>query len=546
MLLDNKVFEIEKKLKNGLGRAGVLKTPHGEIKTPAFSAVGTKATVKSVTPEMIKDAGSQVVLANTYHLYLEPGEKIIREHGGLHGFMNWQGPIMTDSGGFQAFSLGVAYGQGINKFIGADAPDDEVLERGYSDKNEKKAKVTEDGVEFKSIIDGSTHFFSPEKSMQIQHDLGADIIFAFDECTSPHATKEYLREAMERTHRWAERSLGEHKRLKHLTPNPLPEGKGSHFGYHYTDSQTWGVLKDRVQELRKQSTKAEDVLWNVLKNNRTGHHFRRQHVIKNYIVDFVCLAKKLVVEVDGEIHNSQIEEDDERTSALNTLGFEVIRFTNGEVIENIEHVISQIAFVLKTLPFGEGKGGVSLFGIVQGGRHEDLRKESAAFIGKMDFDGFGIGGSFVKEDMATAVKWVNEILPEEKPRHLLGVAEPIDLFLGVENGCDTFDCVAATRMSRNGSIYTKDGRINIRNAEYRNDLQPLEDDCSCYTCKNYSRSYVAHLFRANEMLAATLATIHNLTFINSLMAEIRKSILEERFFEYKDSFLSRYFSRKEE
>ncbi len=408
MLLDNKVFEIEKKLKNGLGRAGVLKTLHGEIKTPAFSAVGTKATVKSVTPEMVKDAGSQVVLANTYHLYLEPGEKIIRDHCGLHGFMNWQGPIMTDSGGFQAFSLGVAYGQGINKFIGADAPDEEVLERGYSDKNEKKAKVTEDGVEFKSIIDGSTHFFSPEKSMQIQHDLGADIIFAFDECTSPHATKEYLREAMERTHRWAERCLIEHSKFN-------------------------------IQNSRQQ-----------------------------------------------------------------------------------------------------------LFGIVQGGRHEDLRRESAKFIGSLDFDGFGIGGSFVKEDMATAVRWVNEVLPEEKPRHLLGVAEPIDLFLGVENGCDTFDCVAATRMSRNGAIYTKDGRRNIRNTEFRSDLNPLEDDCDCYTCKNYSRSYVAHLFRANEMLAATLATIHNIRFINKLMEDIRKSILEERFFEFKDSFLSRYFARKEE
>lgn len=403
-------FEVVKKLKNNLGRAGVLRTLHGEIKTPAFSAVGTKATVKSLTPEQVRDTGSQVVLANTYHLYLEPGEKIVKAHGGLHDFMNWHGPIMTDSGGFQAFSLGVAYGQGINKFIGAETPDEAVIERGYSETNEKKAKVTEDGVEFKSVIDGSKHFFSPEKSMQIQHDLGADIIFAFDECTSPHATKEYLREAMERTHRWAQRSLEEHKRL-----GPSPEG-----------------------------------------------------------------------------------------------------------------------------------GTRSLFGIVQGGRHEDLRRESAEFIGKMDFDGFGIGGSFVKEDMATAVRWVNEVLPEEKPRHLLGVAEPIDLFLGVENGCDTFDCVAATRMSRNGAIYTKDGRRNIRNAEFRSDLGPLEDDCDCYTCQNYTRSYVAHLFRANEMLAATLATIHNIRFINRLMEDIRNSILEESFFEFKDSFLTRYFSRKDE
>lgn len=553
-------FKLEKKLKNNLGRAGVLKTPHGEIKTPAFSTVGTKATVKSLTPEQVKDTGAQVVLANTYHLYLEPGEKIIREHGGLHGFMNWQGPIMTDSGGFQAFSLGVAYGQGINKFIGADAPSEEVLERGYSDKNEKKAKVTEDGVEFKSIIDGSIHFFSPEKSMQIQHDLGADIIFAFDECTSPHATKEYLREAMERTHRWAERSLGEHKRIG-LTPGPSPKERGDLFGWNTASKDSYAKLQEQALNFRKNPTQAEEVLWNVLRNNIYGYHFRRQHVIDNFIVDFVCLSHLLVIEVDGEIHNQQAERDTERQNILEQLGFRVLRFSSEDVINNSKSVLNKILEILKALPLGEGLGGAfspllgrgvrgealpqSLFGIVQGGRHEDLRKESAAFIGKMDFDGFGIGGSFVKEDMATAVKWVNEILPEEKPRHLLGVAEPIDLFLGVENGCDTFDCVAATRMSRNGSIYTKDGRINIRNAEYRNDLQPLEDDCSCYTCKNYSRSYVAHLFRANEMLAATLATIHNLTFINSLMAEIRKSILEERFFEYKDSFLSRYFSRKE-
>lgn len=438
-------FEEVKKLKNNLGRAGVLRTPHGDIKTPAFSAVGTKATVKSVTPEMVESIGSQVVLANTYHLYLEPGENIIKAHGGLHEFMNWHGPIMTDSGGFQAFSLGVAYGQGINKFIGAETPDESVLEIGYSETNEKKAKVTENGVEFKSVIDGSKHFFSPEKSMQIQHDLGADIIFAFDECTSPHATKEYLREAMERTHRWAERSLREHKKIESSVE--------------------------------------------VMSGEQLSERDRR-------------------------------EKEDHFQQKKNPFAREMLP--------------PKTAFPK------------SLFGIVQGGRHEDLRRESAEFIGKMDFDGFGIGGSFVKEDMANAVRWVNEVLPEKKPRHLLGVAEPIDLFLGVENGCDTFDCVAATRMSRNGAIYTKEGRRNIRNAEFRADLAPLEEGCDCYTCQNYTRSYVAHLFRANEMLAATLATIHNIRFINCLMEDIRSSILEERFDEFKDSFLTRYFSRKRE
>jgi queuine tRNA-ribosyltransferase len=391
-------FKIEKKLRNSLGRAAVLATPHGQILTPAFVAVGTKATVKSLTPEQIVGAGSQVVLANTYHLYLEPGQKIIKKTGGLHKFMNWSGPIMTDSGGFQAFSLGVAYGNKISKFIGAKSPKQEEIDEAYNEAREKKAKITEDGVEFRSIIDGSRHFFTPEKSMQIQNDLGADIIFAFDECTSPHAPKEYLKKAMERTHRWAGRCLVEHKNKKQ-----------------------------------------------------------------------------------------------------------------------------------------------AIFGIVQGGRYEDLRKESARVISSMDFDGFGIGGSFVKEDMATAVRWVNEILPEEKPRHLLGVGEPIDLILGVENGCDTFDCVAPTRMARNGSLYTKRGKINILNAKYKNNLKAIEKNCGCYTCQNYTAAYLSHLFRSKEMLASTLASIHNLYFLNDLMSQIRESILDNTFFEFKQKFLQQFF-----
>lgn len=391
-------FQVLNKIPNALGRTGILKTPHGEIQTPAFVAVGTKATVKSLTPEQIRGTGSEVVLANTYHLYLQPGTEVVKQAGGLHNFMNWQGPIITDSGGFQAFSLGVAYGQGIGKFINADAPTREVLEEGYSGEG-KKAKITEDGVEFKSIIDGSTHFFSPEKSIQIQHDLGADIIFAFDECTSPHATFEYLQEAMERTHRWAERCLVEHKKLS---------------------------------------------------------------------------------------------------------------------------------------------GEQALFGIVQGGRHEDLRKESAKVIGGMDFEGFGIGGSFVKEDMATSVRWVNEILPENKPRHLLGVGEPIDMILGVENGCDTFDCVAATRIARNGSLYTESGKINILNAKYINLFEPIQNGCKCYTCQNYTCAYISHLFRAKEMLGATLASIHNIYFLNELMSRVRQAIQDGTFYELKQEFLGIY------
>ena len=420
------MFKINKKISKGLGRAGVLRTPHGEIKTPAFVAVGTKATVKSLSPEQVLNTGSQVILANTYHLYLEPGEKIVKKAGGLHKYMNWDGPMMTDSGGFQAFSLGVAYGNNLSKFIGANSPSEEEVVEAYSEEKEKKAKITEDGVEFRSIIDGSKHFFTPEKSIQIQSDLGADIIFAFDECTSPHASKEYLKKAMERTHRWAERCLVESKKCQ---------------------KKSSSSKSPRVSSLRSARLSSED-----------------------FFLD-----------------------------------------------------ISQ-----------------QLFGIVQGGRYEDLRKESAEIIGKMGFDGFGVGGSFVKEDMATAVKWVNEILPEEKPRHLLGVGEPIDLVLGVENGCDTFDCVAATRIARNGTFYTKVGKINITNSKYKNFLEPVEGGCNCYTCQNYTASYVSHLFRAKEMFGATLASIHNIYFLNNLISQIRQSILEDKFFEFKKEFLETY------
>jgi len=533
------MFKIDKKISKGLGRAGVLTTPHGEIQTPAFVAVGTKATVKSSSPEQIVEAGSQIILANTYHLYLEPGEKIIKEAGGLHKYMNWSGPMMTDSGGFQAFSLGVAFGSNLSKFIGSDAPEKEEMIEAYSEEKEKKAKITEDGVEFRSIIDGSKHFFTPEKSMQIQSDLGADIMFAFDECTSPHASKEYLKEAMERTHRWARRCLVEHKRIN-PTPNPLPKREGAVFGYHTTDSIIWRALQSRALEMRKNPTKAENALWQSLRNHITGQHFRRQHIIDRFIVDFVCLEKLLVIEVDGDIHDYQKQEDKERTEFLEQQGFQVIRFKNDEILSNIKKVVVKIEKFLKALPLVEGLGGVSLFGIVQGGRYEDLRKKSAETIGKMDFDGFGVGGSFVKEDMATAVKWVNELLPENKPRHLLGVGEPVDLVLGVENGCDTFDCVAATRSARNGAFYTKKGKINITNSKYKNLLEPVEKGCGCYTCKNYTASYVSHLFRAKEMFGATLASIHNIYFLNNLMFQIREAILTDKFFEFKKKFLETY------
>lgn len=414
-------FEIEKKSEEAkLARAGVIHTPHGDIKTPAFITVGTKATVKSLTPEQIKDyVGAQAVLANTYHLYLQPGDEFVKNHGGFSKMMHWQKngkplPSFTDSGGFQVFSLGQALGHGVSKIATSEeisaeeAKSKSQLKREEKEEDtthEKLAKIDDDGVTFKSIHDGSEHRFTPEISMQIQHNLGADIFFAFDECTSPLAPKEYQLEAIDRTHRWAKRSLDEHKRL--------------------------GVSS-----------------------------------------------------ATGEMQ--------------------------------------------------------ALFGVVQGGAYEDLRKESARVLGAMDFDGYGIGGSFTKEDMGKAVRWVNEILPENKPRHLLGIGEPLDILLGIENGIDTFDCVAPTRIARNGAIYTRDGRINLHNAKYRNDMSPVSEDESWYTHK-YTKAYLAHLFKSDEMLAATLASIHNLKFLTSLCEEAREHILNGTFIKFKEEFIKRYY-----
>ncbi len=398
-------FKIKKELGGTLARTGEITTEHGVIQTPAFVPVATKATIKSLSPEQVKDLGAQVVLANTYHLYLQPGDELVREAGGLGTFMNWSGPTMTDSGGFQVFSLGAALGKGISKVTKFQ---EELLLNEAHVESEKdlpqKAKIDSNGVTFRSHLDGSAHYFTPEKSIEIQHNLGADIIFAFDECTSPQETNHYQREALDRTHRWAKRSLDHHKKLKE-------EGNGTH---------------------------------------------------------------------------------------------------------------------------------ISLFGIVQGGRSEVLRKESAEYIGSLDFDGFGIGGSFAKEDMTTAVQWVNSVLPKEKPRHLLGIGEPEDLFMGVENGVDLFDCVAPTRIARNGGLYTSKGKIHLMNAQFTKDFSKPDESCECYTCKNYTKAYLAHLFRAGEMFAATLASIHNLHFLINLVDRMRQSIERGNFIEFKEEFLKKY------
>lgn len=392
-------FSIHKKLAGTLARAGEIETKNGVIKTPAFVVVGTKATVKALTAEQIRSLGAQVVLANTYHLYLQPGADIVAKAGGFGKFMDWHGPTMTDSGGFQAFSLGAAFGNNVSKV----ATGDEVSN--ISAHSGQLAKVTDEGVMFKSHLDGSKHLFTPESSMEAQWKLGADMIFAFDECTSPTAPYEYQKKSLARTYEWAKRSLERHEEL----------------------------------DTEKQQ---------------------------------------------------------------------------------------------------------SLFGVVQGGRFQELREEAARTIGALPFDGFGIGGSFTKDDIGTAVGWVNALLPEDKPRHLLGIGEPADLFAAVEAGCDLFDCIAPTRMARHGSVHTANGRLNLKNAKFTTDFTPIEEGCECYTCQHHTRAYLAHLIRGDEMTAATLSSIHNLHFILRLVEKIRESLLDDSFPQYKQKFIEKYYSKK--
>ncbi|MCD8494934.1 MAG: tRNA guanosine(34) transglycosylase Tgt [Candidatus Pacebacteria bacterium] len=394
-----------------MGRAGNIYTPHGVVQTPAFIIVGTKSTVKGVHPDYLKNIHTQAVLANTYHLYLQPGDDIVAQGGGIGAFMNWQGPTFTDSGGFQVFSLGEAFGTKVSKVASGEIPMVSETDRTQQSKAHKLAHIDEEGVTFKSHINGSLHRFTPERSMEIQWNLGADIIFAFDECTSPLAGEAYQRQAMDRTHRWALRSLVRHNEL-----------------------------------------------------------------------------------------------DPEKKQAL--------------------------------------------FAVVQGGRFEHLRQESARILAEMitehgdTFDGFGIGGSFNKNDMGTAVKWVNEILPEDKPRHLLGIGEPRDIFEAVEQGCDTFDCVSPTRIARTGTVYTTYGPINLMNARFKTDFSPIDTETPSEPSLKYTRAYLAHLFRAKEMMGPILASMHNVFFMVKLVADIRQSILDDRFYEFKKEFMDKYYGGK--
>jgi queuine tRNA-ribosyltransferase len=395
------VFTVGKELEGSLGRSGTISTPHGDIRTPAFIPVGTRATVKAVLPETMADLGAQAVLANAYHLYLQPGADIVDEAGGLGTFMNWPGPTFTDSGGFQVLSLGA----GFKKTLSMDATGveaDDVIAPG----KDRLATVDDDGVTFKSHVDGSMHRFTPEVSMQIQHQLGADIMFAFDELTTLMNTRGYQVESLARTHAWAERCVVEHQRL------------------------------------------------------------------------------------------------------------------------TIERA---------------GKPVQALFGVVQGAQHEDLRRQAARGLVALGFDGFGIGGAIEKERLGRIVSWVNEELPDDKPRHLLGIGEPDDLFTAVEHGCDTFDCVNPSRVARSGRVYTTTGHFNVTVAASRRDFGPIDPECDCYTCAHYSRAYLHHVFKTREMIGATLATIHNERFIVRLVDQMRYAIEDGTFADLKADFLATFY-----
>ena len=402
-------FEVIKEIPGQLGRAGVISTPNGQIATPAFIPVGTKASVKSLTPEALTNLGAQAVLANAYHLYLQPGAETLDAAGGLGKFMNWERPTFTDSGGFQVMSLGAGFKKVIDMSLGSLDSDEAMAES-----KERLAHVDDEGVTFKSHLDGSMHRFTPEISMQVQHQIGADIIFAFDELTTLHNTRKYQEQSLERTRLWAIRCLDEHKRL--------------------TDQRS-----DKPYQ--------------------------------------------------------------------------------------------------------------ALFAVLQGAQYEDLRRKAAKDLSEMNssgisFDGFGIGGALDKASLGQIVSWMSSELPRDKPRHLLGIGEPADLFAGVENGADTFDCVAPSREARTSAVYSENGRFNVSSATYKKDFSPIEKDCNCYTCSYFSRAYLNHLFRAKEMLASTLATIHNLAFTVRLVDRMRKSIVEESFLEYKEEFLTKYQAKR--
>lgn len=406
-------FEILHKDSSSGARTGIVHTGHGDIHTPVFMPVGTQATVKSLTGQDLKELGTEIILNNTYHLYLRPGEELINDMGGVHKFQAWEAPILTDSGGFQVFSLGLGKlnkEKGLSRDKAAESLSE--IEDSSGPKPKVLAKVEEDGVTFRSHLDGSIHKFTPHSSIQTQHKLGADIILAFDECTPYPADLSYARKSLDRTHRWALGSLSTH------------------------------------QELSKKSN------W---------------------------------------------------------------------------------------------KHKQFLFGIVQGATYKQLREESAKYIDSLEFDGFCIGGVSVgepKAEMYRAVEYCVPFLREDKPRHLLGVGDIDDVFNAVGLGVDMFDCVAPTRLARNGTLYVNYSykrekfRINIYNSEFREDKGPIDDKCPCFTCQTYSRAYLHHLYRADELLAYRLGSIHNLSFMMILFRAIKDAIPKGDFRALREIWLS--------
>ncbi|OGH20584.1 MAG: tRNA guanosine(34) transglycosylase Tgt [Candidatus Levybacteria bacterium RIFCSPHIGHO2_02_FULL_37_13] len=425
-------FEVIAKDKKSQARVGRIMTAHGVIETPAFVAVGTRATVRGLTPSDLKEIGVQILFGNTYHLHLRPGEEVVKKFGGLGKFMGWNGPTITDSGGFQVFSLGQASLSSRTSF-GISLPL-EMLKQVQHDSNEQMrlVKIKDDGVTFRSHLDGSLHEFTPEKSIEIQQKLGADIILVLDECAPHPSTHKYTKEAMERTHRWALRSLEEFRRL-----------------------------------------------FNLSSRAKRG-------------------------DLPNEIASSFTPRNDNNKQAI--------------------------------------------YGIIQGGVYKDLRRESAKFISALPFEGIAIGGVSVgesKKQMRDALDWVVPFLPEEKPLHLLGIGQIDDIFDSIEKGMDTFDCVIPTRMGRYGMVFVSppEGNrknkfmIDIKKSIFAKDKRPVTKDCNCSVCKTFTRGYVHHLFRVQELLAYRLASYHNLYFINNLFAKIRKSILEGRFERTKKEWL---------
>lgn len=382
-----------------MARTGVISTPHGDIATPAFIPVGTQAAMKSMTVDMMSDIGAQALLANAYHLHLRPGQGLVEKAGGLGKFMNWSGPTYTDSGGFQILSLG----SGFKKVISMDTQTAE-----NAKKSSRHAFVDDDGVNFKSHLDGSMRRLTAEVSMQIQHALGADICFAFDELTSLADPDEYHREALDRTHAWAVRSMNEWERLRQAHP-------------------------ERPYQ--------------------------------------------------------------------------------------------------------------ALFGVLQGANIEQLRRETAQYLPTLGFDGYGIGGAIEKAILEDTVRWVNEELPANQPKHLLGISEPDDIFAGIASGADTFDCVSPTRVARNGAAYTRDGRYNVSAAKWKEDFSPIDPECECKVCAQYSRAYIRHLFNANETLAGTLVSYHNEHFIIKMVDLIRQSIANGTFDSVRKEWVARYYAK---